>query len=50
MTLNGFTPNDFYRRDYPEPVPPNAKIIPLNIERRVFKETRITGYRLKDAA
>jgi hypothetical protein len=37
-------------RDIPEPVSKDAKSVPSNIERTVFKETGIVGYRLKDAA
>ena len=50
MTLNGFTPDAFYRRDYPESIPSNAKAVPTNIERVIFKDTNIIGYRLKEAA
>ena len=50
MTLNGFRPDDCYQRDLPEPVPHDAKVVPLNIEKKVFKETRVVGYRLKKAA
>jgi len=50
MTLDGSRPNDYYCRDIPEPVARDAKTVPLNIEKRLFKETRITGYRLKNAA
>jgi len=50
MSLNGFRPDDYYARDIPEAVPKDAKTVPTNIERKVFKQTRIVGYRLKDAA
>ena len=50
MLLQGFRPDDYYRRDIPEPIPKDAKTVPLNIEKRKFKDTRITGYRLKQAA
>jgi transposase InsO family protein len=50
MKLGGLRPDDFYHRDIPEPVPKDAKTVPKNIETRFFKETRITGFRLKDAA
>ncbi len=43
-------PDDFYARDRPEPVPRAAKAVPERIERRHFREARITGYRLLDAA
>ena len=50
MTLDGFRPADFYCRDQPEPVEQDAKVVPLNIERRSFRETRVTGFRLPKAA
>jgi transposase InsO family protein len=50
MTLDGFRPCDFYNRNLPEAVPRDAKTVPNNIERHIFKETGIVGYRLKDAA
>ena len=50
MTLDGFRPVDVYCRDLPEPVARDAKVVPLNIERRYFAETRVTGFRLRDAA
>ena len=50
MTLDGFRPDDYYARDIPEPVPKDAKSVPANIERKVFEETGIVGFRLKDAA
>jgi hypothetical protein len=49
-TLGGATPNDFYCRDVPEPVPHDAKVVPPKIERRRFAETRVTGFRLLRAA
>lgn len=45
MTLDGFRPADFYCRDMPEPVARDAKVVPLNIERRYFAETGVTGSR-----
>jgi len=50
MTLDGARPDDCYARDLPEPVPRNAKVVPLEIERRYFEETRVTGFRLPRAA
>jgi hypothetical protein len=47
---DGFTPDQVFHRDLPEHVPKTAKTAPLNIERRIFEETKITGFRLKDAA
>ena len=50
MTLGGLCPVDFYRRDVPEPVASDAKVVPLNIERRRFPEARLEGFRLREAA
>jgi putative transposase len=50
MTLGGCRPVDFYCRDTPEPVASDAKVVPLNIERRRFSETRTVGFRLQQAA
>jgi hypothetical protein len=50
MTLDGLRPADVYGRDQPEALAKNAKVVPLNIERRHFAETRVTGFRLRDAA
>ena len=50
MTLGGFRPMDFYRRDVPELVDSDAKVVPLNIERRRFAQTRVEGFRLREAA
>jgi transposase InsO family protein len=50
MTLGGFRPVDFYRRDMTEPVASDAKVVALNIERRRFAETRTVGFRLQQAA
>jgi transposase InsO family protein len=50
MTLRGLRPGDVYGREQPEAVPKSAKVVPLNIERRRFAETRFTGFRLRDAA
>jgi len=50
MTLDGFRPVDVYCRDLPEPVARDAKLVPLNIERRYFAETKVTGFRLRQAA
>jgi len=49
---DGFTPDQAFRRDLPEHVPKTAKSAPLDaqVERRVFPETGITGFRLRDAA
>ena len=50
MTIEGSRPADVYCRDLPEPVARDAKVVPLNIERRYFAETRVTGFRLPEAA
>ena len=50
MKLNGNRPDDYYRRDIPEPVPKTSKTVQNNIETRLFKETKVVGYKLKDAA
>ena len=50
MTLDGFRPADVYCRDLPEPVARDAKVVPLNIERRRFPEARLEGFRLREAA
>ena len=38
-----------YKRNLPEPLSKDAKTVPTNIERKVFKDTRVVSYRLKDA-
>ncbi len=50
MTLEGFQPDDLYYSHMPEAPKRDAKTIPDNIERYVFAETRLTAYRLKNAA
>jgi hypothetical protein len=50
MTLEGLRPDDFYYDRKPEMPKRNAKTVPGNIERRIFAETRLTAYRLKNAA
>ena len=50
MTLAGLRPDDFYYDRKPEEPKRHAKTVPDNIERHVFAETRLTGYRLKNAA
>ncbi len=50
MTLDGLGPDDVYYGRKTEKPSRDAKTSPVNIERRVFRETRITGYRLKIAA
>jgi len=43
-------PDDLYYERKPEKPKRDAKTVPGNIERHVFAETRLTAYRLKDAA
>ncbi len=50
MTLNGTRPDDIYHERHPEKPGRKSKAVPGNIERHLFQETRITGYRLKDVA
>jgi hypothetical protein len=50
MTLEGLRPDDLYYSRKPETPKRDAKTIPGNIERHIFAETRLTGYRLKNAA
>jgi putative transposase len=50
MALEGFRPDDLYYSRKPEAPRREAKTVPGNIERHVFAETRLTAYRLKNAA
>jgi transposase InsO family protein len=50
MTLEGLRPDDLYYDRKPEKPKRDSKMVPCNIERHVFPETRITAYRLKNAA
>lgn len=50
MTLDGYRPDDVFYNRKPEKPSRDAKTVPYHIERHRFKETRITGYRLTDAA
>ena len=50
MTLDGIRPDDVYYDKKPEKPDRDSKTVPNNIERHLFKETRVTGYRLKDVA
>jgi len=50
MSLNGLRPDDVYYNKKPERPQRSAKTVPTNIEQHLFRETRVTGYRLKDAA
>lgn len=48
--LIGATPDEMFSGQQWKPPPHNAKTIPLNIEVKVFPETRVVAYRLKKAA
>ena len=50
MTLDGFCPDDIFYDRKPEKPNRDSKTVPSNIERYLFTETRVTGYRLKDVA
>jgi putative transposase len=50
MTLDGFRPDDFYYERKPQTPTRDAKTVPAHIERHVLVETRITAYRLRNAA
>ncbi|MHC4351644.1 MAG: integrase core domain-containing protein, partial [Planctomycetota bacterium] len=50
MTLDGLRPDDVYYGRKPEKPQRDAKQVLNNIERHWFKETRVTGYRLKKVA
>ena len=50
MTLEALRPDDLYYDHKPQKPRRDAKTVPANIERHVFPETRLTAYRLKNAA
>ena len=50
VTLEGFRPDDLYYDHKPEKPKRDAKAVPGNIGRHDFLETRLTAYRLKNAA
>ena len=50
MTLDGLRPDDVYFNNKPDKPERNAKTVPGNIEQQYFRQTRITGYRLKNVA
>ncbi|MBP8304781.1 MAG: hypothetical protein KBE04_11730 [Phycisphaerae bacterium] len=50
MALEGLRPDDLYYSRKPEVPTRDAKTVPANIERHIFVETRLTAYRLKNAA
>ena len=49
MALEGLRSDVVYYDRKPEMPKRGAKPVPSNIERHVFVETQITGYRLKNA-
>ncbi|MBL7188533.1 MAG: transposase [Phycisphaerae bacterium] len=50
MTLDGICPDDVYSSRNQEKPKHDSKTVPSNIERHLFQEARVTGYRLKDVA
>ena len=50
MTLDGFRPDDVYHNNKPDKPKRDDKTVPCNIEQHYFRQTRITGYRLRKAA
>jgi len=50
MALEGFRQDDLYYSRKPQMPKRDAKTVPGNIERHVLAETRLTAYRLKNAA
>jgi transposase InsO family protein len=48
--LEGACPDQWYRRDVPETVDRESKVVPSDVERRVFPETGIVGFKLREAA
>jgi hypothetical protein len=50
MTLESFRPDDLYYSRQLETLNRKAKTVPINTERHVFTEARLTAYRLRTAA
>jgi len=50
MTLEGLRPDDLSYSRKPETPKRDAKTVPSHIERHVFSDTRLTAYRMKNAA
>jgi transposase InsO family protein len=50
MTLDGFRPDDVYYDRKPKKPQRDSKTVPSNIQQHLFRETRVTGYRLKSVA
>jgi len=50
MTLDGIRPDDVYYDKKPEKLKRDSKTVPCHIDQHLFRETRVTGYRLKSVA
>jgi transposase InsO family protein len=50
MSLDGLRPDDVYYNKKPRKPQRSAKTVPSNIEQPLFREARVTGYRLRDVA
>ena len=50
MKLEGLRPDDVYYDRKPEKPDRTSKTVPSSIERHLFQQTRVTGYRLKSVA
>jgi len=50
ITLDGIRPDDVYYDKKPEKPKWDSKTVPCHIDRHLFRESRITGYRLKAVA
>ena len=50
MALDGLRPDDLYYGHKLDKPKRNAKTVPGNIKRHIFRDTRLTAYRLKTAA
>jgi hypothetical protein len=48
--IGNVTPDDVYYNNKPKKPERDAKTAPCNIEQHFFRQTRIMGYRLKQAA
>jgi len=50
MTLDGIRPDNVYYDKKPEKPKRDSKTVPCHIDQHLFRETRVTGYRLKTVA
>ena len=50
LNNDGFRPDDIYYNKKPKKPKRDSKTVPCNIEQHLFRETRMTGYRLKAVA